>query len=178
MNKRIKPFLSYALIPILLLIIFLTGCSGLNQPAPTPTQTPTISLPPIVTPPNVIKPSPTETIKETVTPTLPPTQTSSPTIEPPPDDFSKVRLLTFGELPNWQFSITFEFPTAVKGSYYVKTRKPVKTYDCHALIEYRHPERLACIGRVPAVEKTVYYDIFDNKTNTVQYSGSMSIPFQ
>jgi hypothetical protein len=178
MNKRINSFQSFILFAVIFIFILLSGCSGLNKPTPTPTLTPTKSQLPTNTPQPEITPTPTQTVTKTASPTLPPTGTASPTVVPPPDDFSKVKLLTFGELPNWQFGMTFEFPTAVKGSYYVKTRKPVKTYDCHSLIEYKHPERLFCVGRVPAVEKTVYYDVFDLRTNTVQYSGSISIPFQ
>ncbi len=73
---------------------------------------------------------------------------------------------------------TFGFPSPVEGDYYVETKKPRKVFPCRPLLEYNHPERMVCIGRVPAVEKNIDFSIKDGHTDSVLYTGWISIPFQ
>jgi hypothetical protein len=177
-----KPFKHFTTLLILIfsLQLALASCSGAQTPPPVTKQpvleSPTVKVSPTSKPSNTPAPSPT--IAFTATVTVEPTSTSSPTLLPPPDDFSKVKLLTFGPLPNWDFSFTFQFPTAVKGNYYVETIDPKKVYSCRPLLEYNHPDRLYCLGRVPAMEKIVGYHVKDASTDAILFSGKIGIQFQ
>jgi hypothetical protein len=177
-----KPFPNYSALLVLIfsLQIILASCSGAKDPLAVTEQpvieSPTAKISPTSMPSRT--PMPTPTISFTSTVTLEPTTTSSPTPPPPPDDFSKVKLLSYGPLPNWDFSFTFQFPSAVKGVYYVETIDPKKVYPCRPLLEYNHPDRLFCLGRVPAMEKIVGYNLKDAATDAILFSGKIGIQFQ
>jgi hypothetical protein len=162
------------------LVVLQASCSGGNTAISTgelattetgvalasPTRRPTITA------------RPTQTASPTTTVTVNPTATFTPTLPPPPDDFSNIKFISFGPLPNWNFMFTFGFPSPVEGEYYVETRNPRKVFPCRPLLEYNHPERMVCLGRVPAVEKNIDFVIKDAHNDAVLYTGWISIPFE
>jgi hypothetical protein len=174
-NHPLKNFvLMIAFMPALL-----TACSAVKEPLPV-TEQPSAVVSPVVSPTSVPSntPAPSPTTVMTATITLEPTVTPSPTPVPPSDDFSTMKLFSFGYMPDWRFMWQFQFSAPVKGDYFVQTKDPQKTYPCRPLTEYRHPERLVCLGDTPAIEKTVEYSIIDSKTGAVLYSGSIAVPFK
>lgn len=170
----------YALSLTMILATALPACSPAGNPTavtetvsavtPSPEASPTRK--PTFTPP------PTATIYILPTATSTPTVSPTATLVPPPDDFSSIKLISYGQLPDWNFQFTFEFPAPVKGNYLVETIDPKKEFPCRPLLEYKLPKRMICLGRTPAVEKYVDYIVKSADTGEVLYAGKISIIFQ
>lgn len=156
---------------IILLVLLLTGCSGFSFSKPTPTLT---SYPTIRPPKPTRTPTPTATV--TAQPTSTATTSPTPTLPPPLDDFSQARLYSSGAQRGWNFSLTLLLPEAIEGEYNAMIGNPPKPFACRPLTEYNHPERLYCVGRIPAADKQVDYQIIEKKTGLVVFTGNVYVP--
>jgi hypothetical protein len=158
----------------LAVVIVQSACSGLPFAKPTPTMT---SYPTI----RPVKPTRTPTFSPTSTalPSATPTITPTPTLLPPLDDFSQARLYSSGPIPGWDFSLTILLPKPIQGEYnaLVGNEQP-KLFTCRPLTEYAHPDRLYCIGRIPAADKQVDYSIVEKNTGQEVFKGNVYAPIK
>jgi hypothetical protein len=149
----------------------LAGCKALQGYE----LTPTLTFYPTIRPPK-----PTRTPTLTQTPTLLPsnTPTISPTLTflPPIDDFSEARLYASGPIPGWDFSLTILLPEPIKGEYNALVGNPAKHFTCRPLLEYGHPDRLYCSGRIPNALRDVEYKIIEKNSGQTVFEGIVYIP--
>ena len=137
-------------------IILITACNAF-APAPTPTLPPTATVEKIVDSPT---PAPTDTPYVTDTPT--PTETAVPTATIAPSstpvmDFSKVKIINLGFLPNWRCLFTLELPKPVEGQYYLMVQTN-KQYKCEVIAKF--PNRLYCTGPLAVIDDYVDVSLF------------------
>jgi len=167
-----RTFIKCILVPIMAFSILpIAGCSNLPFAKPTVTVTvyPTIRPPrPTRTP----SPSPTSTALPTNTPTI----TSTATLPPPQDDFSQAKLYSSGPRPGWEFAFTILLPEEIKGDYNAEVGDPPKPFVCRPLIEYAHPDRLYCTGRIPQVDENLLFKVIEKTTGQVVFKGYVFSP--
>ncbi|GAP21071.1 hypothetical protein [Leptolinea tardivitalis] len=168
----IQKFKIFILFVLLSSSLFTTaGCSNLSFSKPTETAT----LRPTIRPPKPTR-TPTPLPTKTELPTNTPTITPTPTLLPPVDDFSKARLYSFGPRPGWDFGITIQLPDEIKGEYDALVDDPPKKFTCRPLVEYNHPERLYCVGRIPAVDENILFKVVERSTGQVVFKGYVYSP--
>jgi hypothetical protein len=161
------------IIPSFIILFFFlqTGCAKMTLSKPTPTIVPS----PTIRPPKPTR-TPTTTPTQTALPSATPTISSTPTLPPPLDDFSQARLYSSGPKPGWDFSFTLILAEEIKGNYNALIGDPPKPFTCRPLIEYAHPDRLYCSGRIPAAEKQVDYQIIEKESGQIVFKGNLFVP--
>ncbi len=155
------------LIIILLAASFIMGaCSVLGGATPTPTP-----LPPTSTA--------TRTPLPTATPTSAPTATATPipSLTPTPTatviaELKDAKFYTSGFLSGYQYFFAVQAKQPIQGHYYAKVDS--KDYTCE--VNATHTNRLYCYGRLPAVNKTVDYTIYDQTSGQPVMTGTINIP--
>jgi hypothetical protein len=122
-------------------------------------------------------PLPTETLTPTATETAVPSDTPTLTITPSPtliDDISKMKIINVGFLQNWQGLITFKFPNAVKGQYFLIVQDN-KQYKC--TLQSNYPNNLYCYGPLAAIADNVDIALYLNNSSTPVYQSTVFVPF-
>lgn len=145
-----------------------TGGSPLaNAPSATPQSTDTAFPSPV----------PSDTPAPSATPTEIPTNTPTTTMTPTPTsivDFSKLKIINVGFLQNWQGLITFKFPDAVKGQYFLIVQDN-KQYKC--TLQPKYPNNLYCFGPLTAIADNVDVALYLNDSSTPVYQSTVFVPF-
>ena len=122
-------------------------------------------------------PLPTDTPSPTATPTEIPSSTPTLTMTPTPTsivDFTKLKIINVGFLPNWQGLITFRFPDAVKGQYFLIVQDN-KQYKC--TLQPKYPSNLYCFGPLAAIADNVDIALYLNDSSTPVYQSTVFVPF-
>lgn len=165
---------------ILLLVLFCwiaAGCTAVSlQPTAVPATT--VVSAPTARPTMANIQSPTAQSLPSMTPMPSETPTPAPTATqiPPPDDFTQASLFSAGKLDGWNFGLTISLTEPIQGEYYAQMGDAGRRYSCRPLVEYNHPERLFCSGRIPAVEKSVEFQILQKSNDQPVFSGKIYIP--
>ena len=147
--------------------LIVTACSVLGGGA-TPTPTP---LPPTATATRT--PQPTATLTPTPTATATPIPTLTPTPTPTViAELKDAKFYTSGFLSGYQYFFAVQAKQPIQGHYYAKVDN--KDYTCQ--VNASHPDRLYCYGRLPAVNKTVTYTIYDQTSGQPVMTGTINIP--
>jgi hypothetical protein len=160
----------FILVLILLAALILSACASSASKSATATPEPPTATP---RPTHTPLPTKTPTAAPSATPTPIPTLTSTPTITPEAD-YSKVKLHSHGFLPHFQYFVMYEFPQAIKGEYHA-VGDGDKDYTCQTYP--KRPDRLYCIGRLPAVLDYVIYDLYVKGIDTPILSSKIYIPY-
>ncbi len=163
--RRFQLFIQIAILLVASLI--LGACSVLGGGA-TPTPT---SLPSTPTATCTLLPTETSTPTATATATLVPSQTPTPT----PTVIAELRdakLYTSGFLDGYRFFFAVQADQPIQGHYYATLDN--KDYTCQ--VNATRPDRLYCYGRLPTVNKSVDYIIYDQVFNQPVTSGTINIP--
>jgi hypothetical protein len=122
-------------------------------------------------------PLPTDTPSPSATPTEIPTDTPTPTMTPISTsivDFSKLKIINVGFLENWQGLITFKFPDAVKGQYFLVVQDN-KQYKC--TLQPKYPNNLYCFGPLAAIADNVDIALYLNDSSTPVYQSTVFVPY-
>ena len=142
----------------------LTGCQ-----TPTPVVTPTAAPAAVHT-----------TLIPTRAPTPAPTAAASPTPQPGPtavrartDALRNARLSAAGHLPDWRYFFAVEADEEITGQYAAVVDNS-KAYDCR--VYPAAPRRLYCSGPLAAYEDWVPFDIYDQQTQQIVFSGRVYCP--
>jgi hypothetical protein len=167
-RKFLQAILLLSITPVL---FSLTGCGNLSFSKPTATATITSTPRP---PRKTRTPSATPTSTVTISPT--PTITATPTLPPPPDDFSQAKLYSSGNGPGWEFFFSIQLHDKIEGEYEAEVGDPPKPFECRPLVEYGHPDRLYCTGRIPEVDKNLLFKVMEKKTGQVVFKGYVVSP--
>ncbi len=162
--RRFQFFFSLAI--LLAASFIMAACSVLSGATPTPSP-----LPPTVTATRT--PLPTATFTPLPTATLTPV----PSLTPPPTptviaELKDAKFYTSGFLSGYQFFFAVQAKQPIKGHYYATVES--KDYTCQ--VNASRPDRLYCTGRLPAVNKTVDYTIYDQISGQPVMTGSFYIP--
>jgi hypothetical protein len=134
-----------------------------ETPLPTDTTLPT--------------PLPTNTPAPTATSTAIPSSTPTLTLTPTPTsivDFTKLKVINVGFLENWQGLITFRFPGAVVGQYFLVVQDN-KQYKCTLVPKY--PDNLYCFGPLAAIADNVDISLYLDDSSTPVYQSTVFVPF-
>ncbi|MDR3574191.1 MAG: hypothetical protein P4L50_10030 [Anaerolineaceae bacterium] len=155
--------------------IILTACSGSSTGGNPQAQAPTTV--PLITDTTLPTQVPTDTPAPTATSTEVPSSTPTATITPTPTsivDFSKLKIINIGFLQNWQGLITFKFPDAVKGEYFLVVQDN-KQYKC--TLQPKYPNNLYCFGPLAAIADNVDIALYLNDSSTPVYQSTVFVPY-
>ncbi len=147
--------------------VMLGACSVLGGGA-----TPTPTLPP-PTAAATRTPQPTDTLTPTATATATPVPSLTPTITPTViAELKDAKLYTSGFLNGYRYFFTVQAGQPIQGHYYAKLDN--KDYTCQ--VNSARPDRLNCYGRLPAVNKSVDFTIYDETSGQPVMMGTINIP--
>ncbi len=163
--RRLQIFFLLAI--SLVLAFTLTACSILGGGA-TPTPT---SLPPTPTDTRTPQPTATSTPLPTATVTPVPSLTPTPTATVIAE-LKDAKFYTSGFLSGYQYFFAVQAKQPIQGHYYARVEQ--KDYTCK--VNPEHTNRLYCTGRLPAVDKSVTYTIYDETSGQPVMTGTINIP--
>ncbi len=132
-----------------------------SEPTAVPTQRPTETVEPTAT---TVPATPTEAVTNT------PASTATPTL---PAEMQGATFFTGGLLSDWRYFISIQAQQPITGQYYAMVDGN-KEYECH--VETIYPDRLYCVGRLPAVDKTVEYVVHEQQSGAAVFEGEVFIP--